>query len=241
MLWSIEDLKGKKVGEIVSSDIRTADVFKDFGIDYCCRGERLLGEVCKVKGIELKSIMRSLEEAMRDTKGPVHDYQNWSVSFLIDFINNTHHPYVRSSLPILLQYGEKVFNAHGSAHEETFEVLQILQYFEDELLKHLKLEEEVDFIILKKLIQDNSSSSKALVTQSKKILQNLQDDHVAVGDKMLRLERITNNFIPPADACNTFKVFYKKLSEFRDDLFNHIHLENNILFQKISNYIQSNY
>ncbi len=236
MLWSIEDIMEKKVGEIVSLDIRTADVFKDYGIDFCCRGERLLGEVCKTKGIEKSTIFLSLEEIMRDSKGPVHDYKNWSVPFLIDFINNTHHPYVKSMLPILLQYGEKVEHAHGKAHPEIHEVLEIIKFFDHTLTEHLRVEEEEDFVILKRLVSEEKPS-KTLVKQAKKIIDNLQRDHVVVGDKMLKMEEITGYFKPPGDACNTFRVFYSKLAEFRDDLFNHVHLENNILFKKLLKYI----
>ncbi len=234
MHLSIDNILDKKVGDIVSGDIRTADVFKDFGIDYCCRGDRVLGEVCRDRGIKIQTLFQALERAMSDSKGPVHDYKNWSIPFLIDFINNTHHPYVRSSLPVLIQLGEKVSKAHGGHHPETFEVLDILKSLERELLEHLREEEENDFPVLLELTRTTNTKLEELFTEARRILQNLKEDHITVGDQVLKIERLTSNFTLPEDACNTYRVYYKKLTEFRDDLFNHIHLENNILFYKVS-------
>ena len=58
----------------------------------------------------------------------------------------------------------------------------------------------------------------------------MESEHVVVGDIIHEMERITDNFNPPDHACNTWRVLYFKLKEFAEDLVQHIHLENNILF-----------
>ena len=60
----------------------------------------------------------------------------------------------------------------------------------------------------------------------------MEFEHEEVGNLFKELREITNGFTPPEYACNTWRVLYAKLNEFEEDLFTHIHLENNILFPK---------
>ena len=39
----------KTIGEMVADDFRTAAVFKKFGIDFCCKGNRSIEEACENK------------------------------------------------------------------------------------------------------------------------------------------------------------------------------------------------
>ena len=55
-------------------------------------------------------------------------------------------------------------------------------------------------------------------------------EHDNEGARFREIDKLTNNYNPPADACNTYKVTYAMLDEFEKDLHLHIHLENNILF-----------
>ncbi len=57
-------------------------------------------------------------------------------------------------------------------------------------------------------------------------------EHDVAGNLMKQIQDLSNDFAPPAHACNTYRVLYAKLKEFQNDLFQHIHLENNILFPK---------
>jgi regulator of cell morphogenesis and NO signaling len=60
----------------------------------------------------------------------------------------------------------------------------------------------------------------------------MEAEHQSAGDGMFEIKKLTNNFTPPADGCETFKITYKELKEFEEDLHKHVHLENNILFPK---------
>ena len=57
-------------------------------------------------------------------------------------------------------------------------------------------------------------------------------EHDNAGESTARIREITNNYNPPEDACNTFRLTYSELEEFEKDLHIHVHLENNILFPK---------
>ncbi len=65
------------------------------------------------------------------------------------------------------------------------------------------------------------------------ILSQLEDEHDNAGTIVKRIQQLSNNFTPPEWACNTYKALYNLLDEFINDLYQHIHLENNILFLKV--------
>jgi regulator of cell morphogenesis and NO signaling len=57
-------------------------------------------------------------------------------------------------------------------------------------------------------------------------------EHDAAGTLMAEIRRLSGTFTTPEDACPTFHAFYDGLREFEQDLHQHIHLENNILFPR---------
>jgi regulator of cell morphogenesis and NO signaling len=60
----------------------------------------------------------------------------------------------------------------------------------------------------------------------------MMHEHTLEGERFEKMQQLSNDFTVPADGCNTYRVTYGLLKEFRDDLHLHIHLENNILFPK---------
>jgi regulator of cell morphogenesis and NO signaling len=60
----------------------------------------------------------------------------------------------------------------------------------------------------------------------------MEDEHEAVGELLGEIRKLSGDYTPPPDSCNTFKALYAGLKDFESDLFLHIHLENNILFPK---------
>ncbi len=229
----MENLKDKTVAQIVTENIITSDVFKKAGIDFCCGGNLSLTAACLKNGLDVSEIGLELAKVL-ETKKANLDYNNWKLDFLIDFILNTHHEYVKSNSPLLLEYSEKVTNAHGKQHPEVMEINKLTFDLIAELTPHLKKEEKILFPYIKKLL-----SLKAKNKQLKPdgfTVQNpikiMNKEHDAAGDIIKKIAALSHNFQVPEDACNTFKAFYSKLEEFQNDLFNHVHLENNILFPK---------
>ena len=60
----------------------------------------------------------------------------------------------------------------------------------------------------------------------------MEMEHEASGDELREFRKMTAGYSLPDDACNSYKLLFSKIKEFENDLFQHIHLENNILFPK---------
>ena len=60
----------------------------------------------------------------------------------------------------------------------------------------------------------------------------MKGEHEFAGGAMDKINKLSLNYMVPRDGCNTYKVAYKLLEQFEDDLHIHVHIENNILYPK---------
>lgn len=227
--------KPSTIGELVANDFRKAEVFRKFGLDFCCGGHKSVQDACVEKGIDVLKVEQALADVDSGVGTNNQDFNNWELDFLIDFILNTHHKYVSESIPMLYEFTTKVASVHGGSHPEVIEVAQLFRVVAEELESHMEKEEVILFPFIKKLVlaKKNDIPYRAPGFGSiKNPINVMEAEHVSAGDCLKRINEITDNFTPPDDACSTYKVLYAKLKEFETDLHQHIHLENNVLFPK---------
>ncbi len=217
------------LGEIVANDFRTALVFKENGIDFCCGGKKTLKEACDEKALDTNIIAQKLEAVQVDSASPSQNFKDWDLGFLADYIVNNHHKYVIKTLPELVFYTEKIAKVHGERHPELIDVADLFGKINAELVQHLQKEEEILFPAIKKVLKSNSASAKATVASE---IGRMSSEHEFAGGAMDKINELTNGYVVPDDACNTYTVSLKLLQQFEDDLHIHIHLENNILYPK---------
>lgn len=217
------------IGEIVADDFRAASLFKKEGIDFCCGGNKSLSQACAEKGVDPVEFERKLFTLTETPVSGNQNFKEWKLDFLSDYIVNTHHVYVLKTLPELLFYTQKIATVHGEHHPELIEVARLFSRINEELLQHLKNEEEVLFPAIKEALSTNSSEAKKLIITE---IERMQGEHEFAGGAMDQINEMTQNYRVPDDGCNTYRVSFKLLEQFEDDLHVHVHLENNILYPK---------
>lgn len=217
------------IGEIVANDFRAASMFKEAGIDFCCGGNKSLSVACKEKGADESLLIQQLETLAQTPVSGAMNFKEWDLSFLSDYIVNTHHKFVLKNLPELVFYTQKIANVHGEHHPELLEVASLFTKINEELLQHLKNEEEVLFPAIKEAEKNASAEVKATIVSE---ITRMQGEHEFAGGAMDKINVLTHNYFIPEDACNTYRVSLKLLEQFEDDLHIHVHLENNILYPK---------
>lgn len=228
-------LHNQRIGDIVSDNYHAAGVFRNYGIDFCCGGGRPLGEVCENKGIDLAEITEQLNNIPWGNQSSGDNYTDWSPSFLIDYIVNTHHNFVRNKTVEISAYAAKVAKVHGENHPENVDIFRKFSLLTNELMDHLNAEEVTVFPLIKSLSQKVESGedlSDVEIDELKKQLGLMIEDHDGAGQLMAEIRELSNNFNPPEDACRTYQILYHNLAGFEEDLHKHVHLENNILFRK---------
>lgn len=223
------------VGEFVAQDFRTAALFSKYKIDFCCKGNRTLEEVCEKKGLDTNTIQNELNAVLDSKSDSAIDFKSWPTDLLIDYIEKTHHRYVEEKSTALLFYLDKLCKVHGERHPELFEIALHFKICAGELAQHMKKEELILFPFVKKLYsatKNNTPIEQPLFGTVDNPIAMMQDEHEAEGERFLKIAALTNDYTPPNDACQTYKVTFAMLKEFEQDLHKHIHLENNIVFPK---------
>lgn len=233
-------LEEQTVGEIVSEDYRAAGVFKKYGLDFCCGGKKKLSDACERKGLDVDLLLDEINR-LSQKDSDAHNYKEWTPSFLVDYIINNHHHFVRKKLPEIRSYANKVAKVHGKTYPVLNEMLGTFLILKDEMLSHLDAEEKILFPYIKKMENALTSGTRSGngATEVRpnngtaaQAISMMEDEHDEAGNLMAKLEQMSEGFTPPEDACTTFRVYFQNLEAFRDDLHKHVHLENNILFPK---------
>ncbi len=226
--------KGETVGEIAAKDLRKAEVFKKYGIDFCCGGKKSLKQACEEKGLEVAVVEAELENPAPAVQ-PANDFNRWEADFLADYIYNQHHIYYYNEMPVIKGLLTKVMQHHGTNHPELKYLYSLFAQLVQELDTHFMREEKVVFPFIKALVLAKKSGNFEVLNSQPSLtepIQIMEADHEAAGDILADMKKLAGNYQAPADACNSFQYLYKKLSELDEDLHQHIHLENNILFPK---------
>ncbi len=224
-------LKENIVGEVVAKDYRTASVFKSYGIDFCCKGNRSIEEVCEKNKLNADVVIEELNQTTRQTEKSGEDFQSWDMDLLADYIEKKHHRYVEKKIPELQAFLYKIAKVHGDRHPELLEIEQLFRASAQELSMHMKKEELILFPFVRKLAAGNHVQKPAFGSVHNPINMMMQE-HDNEGERFRKIAALSENYTPPEDACTTYRVAFEMLREFEDDLHQHIHLENNILFPK---------
>jgi regulator of cell morphogenesis and NO signaling len=228
-----QDYANVTIAEIVTDDISKAGVFKKFGLDFCCGGGRTIQDACAKKGVDVNALISELEKPTKEKGTKNLNFNDWPLHLLVDYIIEVHHNYVRENLPVIVEFAEKVARVHGHADEELHDIKGLVDDMAMDLNLHMQKEEMVLFPFVKNI----SGKTKLEEGEANMVINGpirmMEIEHDNVGEIIKKLRTLSHDFTPPGHACNTYKALYFKLEEFEDDLFNHIHLENNILFKKV--------
>ena len=85
-----DNFNSMSIGEMVAIDFRTASVFKNNRIDFCCGGKKTLEATCLELGIDQEKVKLELKAVSATAPAPGQDYRSWGPEFLCDYIINNY-------------------------------------------------------------------------------------------------------------------------------------------------------
>ena len=234
----VNNLAEQRIGEIVAQNYHTAGIFQQNGIDFCCGGGITLSKACEKKSKNLADIAQQLTKVLNSPADSSQNFGDWSPSFLIDYIENVHHSFVRTKIEEIGFFATKVARVHEVSHPENIDILDAFTELSIEMKNHMESEEQIVFPLIKKiqhLIDSNQTVPNELLKEFSEQVEQMEDEHEGAGNLMKKIRTLSNDYTPPDDACTTYRILYQNLEGFEQDLHKHVHLENNILFKKAEN------
>lgn len=227
-----QELANQSVGAIVAQRFSSAEVFAKYGIDFCCHGDALLSDACQAAGVQLDEVLKALS-APEQQGGANVEFATWPLDLIMDYVLKIHHRGIRVKGPQTLELLNKVVNVHGEHHPELFEVKALFLESLQELEMHLQKEENVLFPYLYELCEA-AEKQRPIEQMHCGSIENpirvMRMEHEGEGNRYHYMAKITNNFTAPADACDSYRLVYRQINDFVNALYEHIHLENNIIF-----------
>jgi len=211
-------LADQPIGQIAVNLPGATAVFRRAKLDFCCGGQISLRQAVTDKGLDLGEMQAELAALDRSNDTPPAA----SVPELIDHILERYHAVHREQLPELIRMARRVEAVHRDHPDVPTGLAALLEQAEQELLDHMAKEEQILFPILK-------AGGSAMVVYP---ITMMRMEHTSHGAMLEHLMALTHDSRPPAGACNTWRALYAGIGQLHDDLINHIHLENNVLFPR---------
>jgi regulator of cell morphogenesis and NO signaling len=220
------------VAQLAISHPGALAVFTKYNIDYCCGGHRSIEDACRRIGLDPEKIKAEIYQSSVEGGSETIRPENWTSTFLADYILQNHHSYVKKAIPEITAFLDKVCDAHGNDSSELLYIRENFLDLSEELTSHMEKEELVLFPAIKRL-ESQKNENNPLTSTLQAPVNAMEHEHTIAGDLVKQIRALSNNYTPPDFACPTFRITFKKLQEFDNDLMKHIHLENNILFPRV--------
>jgi regulator of cell morphogenesis and NO signaling len=236
----IEIDENMSVRDLVGRYPQTRQVFDTLCIDYCCGGGKSLVEAAKESRAAVPELLAALTGVLNDpTSARTSTEQNWNDAPLHDLVVHilkVHHCYLREALPKIDKLLRKVLRAHSDGHGRMLRELQSqFATLNDELTGHMMKEEMMLFphIVAAEANRRSGAAPPASCFASIRFpIRQMEAEHGVAGDALRKMRAATGGYVLPPDSCPTLRALYEELQHLEDDLHEHIHLENNILFPR---------
>ena len=211
------------VGQIAANHPLATRVFARHKIDFCCGGGLPLQEACAKKGIDASTIVAEIEKELATKNDSDVRWDEKPLDELIDHILSAYHRPLDEELPRLEAMARKVSQVHHDKDPQRLsEMLKVFLELKAELQQHMAKEEQILFPMIR---QGQGAMAGAPVSM-------MMQEHDAAGEALRQLRSLTDDYTPPAEACNTWRALWHGLGDLETQMHQHIHLENNILFPR---------
>lgn len=237
----------KPVSQIVREEYRTADVFKKYGINYCCGGHASLADVCDLKKLNFSLLNEELEQVVNTASLPLAtSFESWPAYFLIDYLIYVHHAYLRRTVNAL----QPVIHAFSKGHRDKYPYIQSVAESVDclveQLLDYLDMEQNTLFPYLRQidsLHNKREPYGHLFVRTLNRSLTSASDScHKRLQALLAEVRTFASDYHFPPSACTQHQVIYHKLRELDRQVVQQLHLEAYVLFpamrQKESDLLQ---
>lgn len=205
----------RTLGEIARDLPGAAAIFRRFGLDYCCGGSQSLRAAADVAGLDPAQVEQEL-----DALAPAESEAPEEALPLIDHILVRYHETHRRELPELIALARRVEERHAEHPQVPRGLAHLLEHIAEAIEEHMQKEEQILFPMMR-------AGGVPMIIGP---IQVMEHEHVEHGERLRQLEALTRNHVAPADACTSWQALYVGTRKLVDDVMQHIHLENNVLF-----------
>ncbi|MHA6253263.1 iron-sulfur cluster repair di-iron protein [Oceanobacillus sp. CAU 1775] len=220
--------------EIVKVYPKASDLFNKHQINFCCKGDRPLADVLPEKKLDEKLLLSELNtsyERWSKEENEVIDWDTLPLTKITNHIFDKHHTYLYEELAPIGQFVTKVARVHGAEHAHLKDLFELFHTFKAKIEEQMADEEADVFPLIEAYEKNPTEELKEKIQSANAKLIKEREEQTEILDK---IREVTNNFTLPQGACNSYRITYARLEELTKETYEHIHLENNVLFKRVS-------
>ncbi|WP_348733112.1 iron-sulfur cluster repair protein YtfE [Rheinheimera texasensis] len=206
----------QSLGQLATTIAGATGVFHQYKLDFCCGGSRTLAEVAAERGLDVTAILNQLQ-ALQQQIG-AKDWRSAKPAELVQHILQRFHAKHREQLPELMRLARRVETVHADHPQCPTGLAEHLSHMLQELESHMLKEEQILFPMLCNGFYPAGP------------IHVMQHEHLQHGDALGDMLKLAHDLVLPDGACNTWTALYLGMTELKEDLMEHILLENEILF-----------
>ena len=198
-------------------------IFRQHRLDFCCGGKSSIADACAQRGLDADALLKEIEA--NDIRTPGLDWRAQPMSKLVDYILVNFHEAHRRELPDLIMLARKVERVHADKPDVPAGLASHLESMHEAMEIHMQKEEQILFPAI----------LNGLGPQLRGPTSQMEREHDEHGAKLERLRELAADFVPPADACTSWRALLLRCEQLEADIMAHVHLENHVLFPRALN------
>lgn len=218
------------LAEVVKQFPQTISYLNDLHLDYCCNGHLPIEESLKNVELDSAGFLQELNRlaaqpapAAKEHAASIDSFAKLSVNEMLSELERTHHTVERKMMDQVEQLLNKILIVHYPHHgKELTLVHRQFAMLKAELEEHFAKEERLVFPIMRANPHPDQTTLG--------LIAELEQEHIGVGDLLKELQRMTEDYRLPEDACATYTQTYRLMRELTEDVFLHVFKENSIVF-----------
>jgi len=221
-----------RVGVVVNKIPGSANVLEVLGVDYYCHGNISLAEACVEAGYDVDGILEGIYNAVPEkTPRCERDLSKAGMNRLLDHMTEQHYDFIFDVMPQLTQLIEQVIRRHGKSHHELIELDHLFSLLREEVGLHVLREENLLYKLIGQLATKDKDVRPDRELPAKQI-RFLEQEHLKVIAILGKIRSLCNGYVVPEHACMAYRTMLKKLKQMELNVHRYIHEENNILFPR---------
>jgi len=228
-----------RIGVVVNKIPGSANVLEVLGVDYYCHGNISLAEACAEAGYDADGILEGIYNAVPERPPRCErDLSKAGMNRLLDHMTEQHYDFVFDVMPQLTQLVKRVVHRHGKSHPELIELEHLFDLLREELGLHVLKEENLLYKLIGQFASGDTSARPDDELPEKQ-LHFLEEEHANVISLLDKIRTLSNGFVAPEDACTAYRSMLKKMKQLELKIHRYIHEENNILFPRALQIVES--
>ncbi len=224
---------GLLVSDVIKSHPGAVHLFDNYKQLHSTETPLTVEQFCVKYEVPVDELAQVLNEMESVSYSSAVGASEWTLDFLVDFLVNIHHAYIRKIVPVLLQKTEELSQTEKS--EVLTALHMLLKRLRFDLIKKLGFTEDVLFPYIKQITRtakEHESYGGLLVTTLRKPIEQHLNVEILLMEEVIGEVRLQTNYYCMDNISGKFRMILVLLKHFDFQLQKHIELKRDVLIPR---------